>query len=297
MKVILLLSGMVIALLLLGPSVQAQDLEQENPIHKDLAEQGRVTTTSSYLYKKQEAVNGDYRSTRSGSQSKPNVLEVIGHSVQGNAIEAFFWGHGNRYVYILGAIHGNEGNSSQLVERTREVLEQYFSQKNRAVTFIMIPCLNPDGIYLNSRTNANNVDLNRDFPISDFSDKAKPNCYNKSSLEPLQPEILALLQLCKNYPPALIYSIHQPFNLINYDGPAATIALDVQNFNGMRIVPNIGYATHGSLGEYFGTLKKVPVITLELPHTGTGKAWEDLLYRNAEGIIYSALTWQARHTK
>lgn len=57
----------------------------------------------------------------------------------------------------------------------------------------------------------------------------------------------------------------------------------------MRIVPNIGYATNGSLGEYFGTLKKVPVITIELPHTKKGNAWEDLLYRNAEGIIYSAL--------
>ena len=261
MKAILLLSGVVIALLLLGPSVQAQDLEQKNPIYKDLAEPGRMTTTSSYLYKKQEAVNNNYRTTWSGSQSKPNVFKVIGHSVQGNAIGAFFWGHGNRYVYILGAIHGNEGNSSQLVERTKEVLEQNFSRRNKAVTFIMIPCLNPDGIYLNSRTNANDVDLNRGFPISDFRDQAKLNGYSKSSLEPLQPEILALLQLCKSYPPALIYSVHQPFNLINYDGPAATIALDIQNFNDMRIIPNIGYATRGSLGEYFGTLKKVPVIT------------------------------------
>jgi murein peptide amidase A len=297
MKAILLLSYAVIFLLLGSPCVQAQDMEQKNPIYEQLAEQGRMTTASSYLYEKQEAVNGNYRSTCCGSPSKPNVFKVIGHSVQGNAIGAFFWGHGNSYVYILGAIHGNESNSSQLVERTREELEQNFSQKNKAVTFIMIPCLNPDGIYLNSRTNANNIDLNRNFPISDFSDQAKLNCYSKSSLEPLQPEILALLQLCKSYPPTLIYSIHQPFNLINYDGPAATIALDVQNFNGMRIVPGIGYATPGSLGEYFGTLKKVPVITLELPHTGKGKAWEDILYRNAEGIIYSALNWQARHTK
>jgi protein MpaA len=273
MRAILLLSYAVIFLLLGSPSVQAQDREQKNP----LSEQ--------------------YCSIWRGSQSKPDFLEVIGHSVQGNALRAFFWGHGHRYIYILGAIHGNESNSNQLVEQTRKLLEQNFSQKNEAVTFIMIPCLNPDGVCWNCRTNANNIDLNRSFPFTDCRDQAKLNCYNKSSLEHMQPEILALLHLCITYPPALIYSIHQPFNLINYDGPAMTIALDIQRINGMRIVPDIGYSTPGSLGEYFGNLEKVPVITLELPRTGKGKDWEDLLQRNAEAIIYSALNWQVRHTK
>ncbi len=289
MRALLLLSYAAIFLLLGSPSVQAQDLGPKNA--------GRMTTASSYLYEKQGAVSSNYRSTWHDSQARPNVFEVIGHSVEGNAIGAFFWGHGNRYVYILGAIHGNESNSKQLVEQTRELLEQNFSQKNKSVTFIMIPCLNPDGVYFHCRTNANRVDLNRNFPIQDVGEQTKLNCYTESSLEPLQPEILGLLKLCLRYPPALIYSIHQPFNLINYDGPAATIALDVHQISGMRIAPDIGYATPGSLGEYFGTLKKVPVITLELPHTGKGKDWEDRLHRNAEAIIYSALNWQARHTR
>jgi protein MpaA len=232
-----------------------------------------------------------------GSPSKSNALKVIGHSVLGNAIQAFFWGHGPRYVYILGAIHGDESNSSQLVERTKELLAQKFNHQDQAATFIMIPSLNPDGMYWHRRTNANHVDLNRNFPIRDGSDLTKLNYYTRSPLEPLQPETLALLQLCRKYPPALIYSIHQPFNLINYDGPGATIALDMQQINGMRIIPELSYITTGSLGEYFGTLKKVPVITLELPQTGRGQAWEDLLSRNAEAIIYSAFNWQARHTR
>ena len=219
------------------------------------------SAASSYLYEKQEAVNGRLHSTCRGSQSKPNVLEEIGLSVQKNAIRAFFWGQGNTYVYILGAIHGNESCSSQLVERTRKLLEQNINQKNNAVTFIMVPCLNPDGKYLNHRTNANDVDLNRNFPIWDFNDQENCNRYYRSSMEVLQPEILALLQLCKIYPPALIYSIHQPLNLINYDGPAETIALDVQHISGMRIESDIGYNTPRSLGTYFGKVKKIPVIT------------------------------------
>ncbi len=44
MKAILLLSTAVISLLLWSPSVRAQDMEQNNPIYKELAEQGRMTT-------------------------------------------------------------------------------------------------------------------------------------------------------------------------------------------------------------------------------------------------------------
>jgi hypothetical protein len=284
-------------LLLGSPSVQAQDVGHKSPVFEQTAEQARMTTSSPYRCEKHQAAPGIYHPTGCASPSQPNVVKVIGHSVLGNAIRAFFWGQGTSYVYVLGAIHGNEGNSSQLVERIREVLEQNFTHKNKAVTFIMIPCLNPDGRYWHRRTNANNVDLNRNFPIRDGSDWTKLKYYTRSPLEPLQPESLALLQLCRKYPPALIYSIHQPFNLINYDGPGATVALDMARMNGMRIIPELGYMTTGSLGEYFGTLKKIPVITLELPQTRRGKAWDDLLQRNAEAIIYSALNWQARHCK
>jgi hypothetical protein len=44
MKRILLLSGAVISLLLWSPSIQAQGMEQNNPIYEELAEQGRMTT-------------------------------------------------------------------------------------------------------------------------------------------------------------------------------------------------------------------------------------------------------------
>ena len=44
MKAILLLCGAVISLLLWSASVHAQDVEQNNPIYKELAEQGRMTT-------------------------------------------------------------------------------------------------------------------------------------------------------------------------------------------------------------------------------------------------------------
>jgi lipoprotein-anchoring transpeptidase ErfK/SrfK len=44
MKAISLLSGLVIFLLLWSPSLQAQGMEQKNPIYKELAEQGRMTT-------------------------------------------------------------------------------------------------------------------------------------------------------------------------------------------------------------------------------------------------------------
>jgi len=44
MKAILLLSGVVISMLLWSPSVRAQDMDKNNPIYKELSEQGRMTT-------------------------------------------------------------------------------------------------------------------------------------------------------------------------------------------------------------------------------------------------------------
>jgi hypothetical protein len=44
MKGILLLTGVIISLLLWNPAVQAQGLEQNNPVYQELADQGRMTT-------------------------------------------------------------------------------------------------------------------------------------------------------------------------------------------------------------------------------------------------------------
>src|SRR5271157_2712125 len=44
MKAIILLTVVVISLSLWSPSVQAQDMGQNNPIYKELAEQKRMTT-------------------------------------------------------------------------------------------------------------------------------------------------------------------------------------------------------------------------------------------------------------
>jgi hypothetical protein len=44
MKAILLLSAAVFSLLLCSPAVRAQDMDQNNPVYKALAEQGRMTT-------------------------------------------------------------------------------------------------------------------------------------------------------------------------------------------------------------------------------------------------------------
>ena len=246
----------------------------------------------------QQAVKAKLTSPSTDPQLEAKSFGWIGLSVQGKPIRTFFWGHGQTCVYILGAIHGNEGSTMHLVERIWKLLQQNKYQKfKKAITFILVPCLNPDGVELHRRTNANGVDLNRNFPTPDFSWIRE--CYNfyGGRGQGLQPEIMGLLELGTVYPPALVYSIHQPRNLINYDGPAQSVALGISRLNGMRIKDDIGYNTPGSLGTYFGKVRKVPVITLELPHTEQGTAWENLLNCNANAIITSALTWQARRRK
>ena len=76
MKAILLLSGAVISLLLWCPPVLSQDMEQNNPIYKELAEQGRMTTgqiTTVYGVPCVEVMLNDGESIRTFVYSLPSL--------------------------------------------------------------------------------------------------------------------------------------------------------------------------------------------------------------------------------
>jgi hypothetical protein len=87
----------------------------------------------------------------------------VGTSVQGRSIDGLRIGSGPRSLVLVGAIHGNEGNSHVLVND----LAAYFSSIQHLfppdLSLYIIPALNPDGLNSNSRYNANGVDLNRNW--------------------------------------------------------------------------------------------------------------------------------------
>ena len=50
----------------------------------------------------------------------------------------------------------------------------------------------------------------------------------------------------------------------------------MSRYNGYPSIPNIGYPTPGSLGNWGGNDRQIPMITLELPRTlPAARAWPD----------------------
>jgi hypothetical protein len=111
---------------------------------------------------------------------------IIGTSVGGHDITAYHYGTGTKEVLFVGGIHGGyEWNTSLLAYELMDYLTQNPQAIPQDIKVTVIPVLNPDGlskvvadplarfaaaditasqaVQISGRTNANNVDLNRNF--------------------------------------------------------------------------------------------------------------------------------------
>lgn len=157
-----------------------------------------------------------------------------------------------RNVYVIGAQHGDERNTKPVLEyfvRELGALSNDFRNRRR---IIVIPNYNPDGYKRYHRLNADNIDLNRDFPSSDGHEGA-----------PRAPETSAFMKLMQKYPPYSMYNIHQPFRAVLYYPEDAAFARPFSTLSDYPLGTGVGYPTPGSLGTY-AREKKIPIITVEL---------------------------------
>lgn len=169
-------------------------------------------------------------------------------------------------VLVIGGIHGDELSSTSLVLRWIANAQEIPSN----VHWRFVPLVNPDGMMLDQpkRTNANGVDLNRNFPTPNW-DKEAPFYWNQRTRKdprrfpgpkPLsEPESRWVYNEMDQWKPDLIVSVHAPYGLLDFDGPTAP-----PEKLGRLYLDQVGIYP-GSLGNYGGVHKKVPVVTIELP--------------------------------
>ncbi len=144
--------------------------------------------------------------------------EVIGTSVQGRPITAYHRGTaGGIVILVVGVIHGNEDDGLAVIDllRTMPVPAGY--------DLWLMPMLNPDGQANQTRTNANGVDLNRNFPY-DWGPIAQPGDSEYSGTGPAsEPETQAFIAFTQRIVPRLTLWYHQNAFLIQpsqrADGP------------------------------------------------------------------------------
>jgi murein peptide amidase A len=188
-------------------------------------------------------------------------------------------------VLVLGGIHGDEMSSVALVFRWIALAQA----QPAGIHWRFVPALNPDGLLQNkpTRVNANKVDLNRNFPTPGWQHEAAEHWVQRTRKDPRrwpgntaqsEPETRFVVQTMSQWKPDLIVSIHAPYAVLDFDGP-----VEPPHRLGKLILDRVGIFP-GSLGNYGGMHRNVPVVTLELPQANrlppdaeVRQMWADLL--------------------
>lgn len=135
---------------------------------------------------------------------------VIGTSVMGTPIEAIRFGtNGGVVVVVVGVIHGNEAAGLLITDALQK------SVVPKGIDLWVIPTMNPDGTALDRRGNANQVDLNRNFPYN-WAKMGKPGYWQYAGpTKASEPETKAVVAFMRQIKPALGIWYHQDLNIIS----------------------------------------------------------------------------------
>ncbi|MBK9294335.1 MAG: DUF2817 domain-containing protein [Oligoflexia bacterium] len=201
--------------------------------------------------------------------------KIITHSAGGLPIEMYVLGNINLpKFFLIGGVHGDEPEGSVLVWDFIKNAQSVLQKLNSCC--LAIPDYNPDGLKNNQRVNANGVDLNRNFPASDWSPEFKAPRYNPGKQPESEPETKALAKLLRETNPFLVIHCHTYVPQMNYTGERSKKwALKLmKNFN-HPITDDIGYPTPGSLGQFCYYNLKTACVCIELPEqVEQQKAWD-----------------------
>lgn len=184
--------------------------------------------------------------------------EMLGVSREGRPILAAATGTGGPAVYLIGSVHGDE------LEGRRALRAIATRLAGEPVQLRVVWDLNPDGSARGSRENAAGVDLNRNWPASNFAsgEDRGPAPLSEPETAAVHADLLAFAPQCVV---VLHTSRRGPF--VNYDGPARGLAERFAAAAGPRpawdVVARMGYPTPGSLGSFAGVDRQTPILTLE----------------------------------
>ena len=175
-------------------------------------------------------------------------------------------------VLVVGAIHGDELSSAAVALHWIRLAGQPPADTPQSIHWRFVPVLNPDGVLARppTRVNANGVDLNRNFPTPNWQRDARIYWEKRTSRDPRrwpgpqplsEPESRFLHEQMRSFNPQLIVSIHAPYGVLDFDGPSVP-----PSRLGRLYLDQVGIFP-GSLGNYGGVHKGIPVVTVELPNS------------------------------
>lgn len=202
--------------------------------------------------------------------------KILGKTFLNNSISAAYLGNKGKTVLIMGCMHGDEKQGKPISFKILEYYENNHSLLNNK-SLVILPVVNPDGYAIDTRGNSNKVDLNRNFPTKNWEHSPPDSEFYSGQFAGSECETKIIINFLESTRPDLIISFHQPFKLINYDGPAEKYASILSKYSNYKLENYIGYPTPGSFGTYAGIERNIPTITVELPENEPDeKVWRDI---------------------
>ena len=235
---------------------------------------------------------------------------IVGTSVEGRVIETYTYGTGSTTLLFVGGVHGGyEWNSTLLAYEFIDALEAGTFIVPAHLRFVIIPTLNPDGLFEvvgtsgkfiaseippndahttgRGRFNANDVDLNRNFDC-----KWKPESTWRSKVVSAgteafsEPEAKTLKRVVENENPVAVVFWHSQANTVYASECEAgvlpqTLAIMNAYANAANYNSVSSFDAYPISGDAEGWLASIgiPAITVEL-ETKTSSEWQ----RNQAGI-------------
>lgn len=213
---------------------------------------------------------------------------IFGTSRLNIPIPAWTFSNGGPCVLILGGIHGDEPEG---VTAANGMLAEFLKSFSYKLELTIVPCANPDGVFLHTRTNGASIDLNRNLPTKDWTKEARAPRYFPGDKPGSEPENQAIMKFLDEKKPKLIISMHSWEPMINTNGDCKGEADIIHKWTGYRVADDIGYPTPGSLGTYAGKERKIATITYEVQRDIP----LDQVIRDHVKPVLEALKWTEAH--
>jgi len=202
--------------------------------------------------------------------------DELGNSVEGRPLVVEDLGDGPLRVYVIGGVHG-EPPALRPTDELRSFLRQ--SPMSHRMTVRLLEDLNPDGTARGLFCNANQIDLDRNFPSRDFSASLR------HGMSPLsEPETQAIWRDILNFEPDLVVILQSALAGPFLDGDGPSDAYGMQFVRGAASVDDRwtllgdeGYAFSGSLGAALGVERGIPVLNLRFRRDQDGRSVSEAL--------------------